>query len=231
MVAYRAVIRGLLCAALLGCAAAGGCLGLNEDFVAEDTDPANATTTSSSTSGTSVDPPTTSTAEPTGSSSSDDSSATATASESTAAADVCTQDPYEMNDDQGAATDLPAIMISDPSTFIDAARLDGDEDWYRIPVVDDQITLGVTAEVDADLQVCVFALCNAGLAETTVWACHFDALPDTSPLGYEGCCRAGVTGFDYSCGAAGRDADIFVHVSATATTPAGCVPYELRYEL
>lgn len=145
---------------------------------------------------------------------------------------VCTEDLYEPNDDEAAATDLGEINDNDGNGSVLSASLHhaGDVDWFRYYGNDD-----VTGNVDparelvasGALRLCKFLECDNGLMETE-FECPVGTQYALSTMARPGCCSSnGFALADLNCNGVTED-NSTVYIRVDQPEPA-CVTYSISY--
>lgn len=139
---------------------------------------------------------------------------------------ACDEPEGEPNDDEASAIELETANCG-ADALDGAGGFDGAEtDWF-VFFADDAVacfsspTIEVEAEVD--VAVCAFVSCAAGSTSVT---CQGGADESDSPDDLPGCCDQGALDFDFNCGLAGANADIFVRLTSI---DAACTPYTFTY--
>jgi hypothetical protein len=145
---------------------------------------------------------------------------------------VCTEDLYEPNDAEDAATDLGEIDDDDDHGGVLSASLHhvGDVDWFRYYGNDDfPSVVDPTRELVASggLRLCKFLECDAGLVETE-FECPVGTQYALSPMARPGCCASdGFALANLDCAGVTED-NTTVYIRVDQPEPA-CVTYSISY--
>jgi hypothetical protein len=122
-----------------------------------------------------------------------------------------------ISDADSAGKDVCAVLSS-PS----------DVDWYTYSGVDNAFSVvDPSRKVDAEAKtrLCVYLACTAG---TTTFSCPAGSVPDTAPLGQQGCCSNLAISLSFDCnGVTDDDANVWLKVENPDQL--ACVPYLLSF--
>jgi hypothetical protein len=146
---------------------------------------------------------------------------------------ACEEPEGEPNDDEASAIDQGDLSCGADAMTIDGAFDGADMDWYTTVPMGGGICFGspsasVEVDGDAEVTVCMYAVCNDG---GTNVGCGFGpgaGMPDTSPDGADGCCGGSSVDLDsVSCQSLDQSYVAWVRVS---TAQEECLPYTLTLE-
>jgi hypothetical protein len=148
--------------------------------------------------------------------------------------DTCLPDISEPNENEDEAYILESIYDNDGYGAGVLAQLDGDADvdWYQYQGMDGYdglVNPAVSISVLA-LEVCIYAECLNGLANTTV-ECPMGSTQQPTAGGRPGCCAAGTESFEISlsCGGWLDDGSSIVWMSVGSAEAGVCQEYTLSY--
>lgn len=146
---------------------------------------------------------------------------------------ACEEPEGEPNDDEAGAIDVGSLECGGDPIVLPGALNGTEQDWFTtVPmsgaVCFENPTATVTTEGDAEIAVCIFAVCANG---GTNVGCGFGGnagTPEMSPDGADGCCRTGSVELDsVTCQSISQDYTAWVRVSAAQDE---CLAYELTLD-